>query len=50
MDFAFRSLEVHARPDVAILVTSVNPSFTEPGARKELLKSLMTLEDELSPD
>lgn len=50
MDFAYRSLEVQARRYfIAILVTTLNESFTEKGPRKDLLEKLMALEAELTP-
>jgi hypothetical protein len=48
LDLAFRSLEVHARNDVAILVTSLNDSFGTPGPRKELLQRLQKLDSEMA--
>lgn len=47
LDLAFRWLEVHAGSEVAMLVTSLNNSFSEPGPRKELLTRLKALEKEL---
>jgi len=48
MDFAFRWLEVRARNDIAMLVTTLNDSFSESGPRKELLTRLYALEKELT--
>lgn len=48
MDFAYRSLEVQARQHyIAILITTLNESFTEKGPRKDLLERLRALEAEL---
>jgi hypothetical protein len=50
MDFAYRSLEVSARRHyLAVLITSLNESFSEDGPRKELLKRLIDIEAGLMP-
>lgn len=48
VDWAFRWLEVRARNDIAMLVTTLNDSFSEAGPRKELLARLIALEGELA--
>jgi hypothetical protein len=48
MDFAFRWLEVRSRNDIAMLVTTLNDSFSESGPRKDLLTRLYALEKELT--
>jgi hypothetical protein len=48
IDLAFRWLEVHAGSDIAILVMTVNDSFSEPGPRKKLFVKLKALEDEMA--
>lgn len=48
MDLAFRWLEVHARNEITMLVTTLNSSFSAAGPRKDLLKRLYALEKELT--
>lgn len=48
LDFAFRWLEVRAQNHIAMLVTSLNDSFSVAGPRKELLSRLFALEKELT--
>jgi hypothetical protein len=48
LDFGFRSLEVHARNDIAILVTSLNDSFFRLGPRRDLLLKLQRLDSEMA--
>jgi hypothetical protein len=48
LDFGFRSLEVHARNDIAVLVTSLNDSFFQPGPRRDLLLKLQALDAEMA--
>ena len=48
IDLAYRTLEVHARDhNLAVLVTTLNDSFTAAGPRRELLKMLIDIEKEL---
>jgi len=50
IDWAFRWLEVRSRNEIAMLVVTLNSSFSEPDARKRLFEKLAFLEDQLSPD
>lgn len=50
IDWAFRWLEVRSKNDIAILVVTLNSSFSEPGPRRRLLEKLSILENQLSPD